>query len=205
MNNSDKNQVLDLDSDSEEMNKKKENPVPQHSIRILHRRGVIRVFVHLHRISEKLINYSPTRDYFYLDTFRHTKKFLLKFNYPYNIRVDTTDLEAELNHGILKCDIKIVNWGVLSEKHSIVSKKIKELRAAKKKTSVDNVQSLAPNKRKSKKRKANTNDITQQQSAKKLARGNSHNFNDNNKDNDEMVDDNQIITQKNKKRQKKKF
>lgn len=51
---------------------------PPYSCKVLGKAGVVRVSVTLHRIPHQCINFTPTEDHFYLDTFKYTKKLLLK-------------------------------------------------------------------------------------------------------------------------------
>lgn len=60
--------------------------------------------VTLHRIPPQLINYEPTPTRFHLDTLKDTKKFVLDFEYPDNVKVDTSkEPVAEFDRGILTC------------------------------------------------------------------------------------------------------
>lgn len=84
---------------------------PPYSCKVMWVKGVVRVSVNLQRISEKCINFTPTTERFYLDTFKFTKKYKLDFPYPQGIRVDATAPEASLEGGYLTTDLKIVDWG----------------------------------------------------------------------------------------------
>lgn len=95
---------------------------PPFSCKIMWVKGVVRVIVNLQRCSEKCINFTPTSDRFYLDTFKHTKKYKLDFIYPEGVRVDASAPEATLEAGILKTDLKVVDWaGAASQHAEIVS------------------------------------------------------------------------------------
>jgi hypothetical protein len=53
------------------------------------------------------------------------------FAYPHGIKVTATDAEATLEYGILKCELRITDWGQLATKHNEVVKKVAESRHTK--------------------------------------------------------------------------
>jgi hypothetical protein len=85
--------------------------VPNHGMKISMRKGMVRVHVDLHHISPKVINFKPTRTRFHLDTLRHSKKYLVDFEFPDNIQVDALAATANLEHGVLIAMLPIVDWG----------------------------------------------------------------------------------------------
>jgi len=91
---------------------------PPYSCKIMWVKGVVRVVVNLQRCSDKCINFTPTAERFYLDTFKHSKKYKLDFVYPHAVRVDASAPEATLEAGILKTDLKIVDWADAASQHA---------------------------------------------------------------------------------------
>jgi hypothetical protein len=96
---------------------------PPFSCKLMWVKGVVRIVVNLQRVSEKCINFTPATDRFYLDTFKHTKKYKLDFVYPHTVKVDASAPEATLEAGILKTELKVVDWADAASQHAeIVAK-----------------------------------------------------------------------------------
>jgi len=83
--------------------------VPPHSVKIRFVLKRLEISVHLLRtLPDKLINLNPTDIEFFLDTFKFTKKYYLRFKYPQGIKVDAEKAQAEFLYGILKVTFPIV-------------------------------------------------------------------------------------------------
>ncbi len=107
--------------------------VPPHSTRIYFSRGIFHVSVTLPRIPVSLINFEPTETKFHVDSMKFTKKYLLEFDFPSKIRVDASSASAELEFGILKCEMKIVDWGELTSQREALMKTKQKFRKNEKK------------------------------------------------------------------------
>lgn len=124
---------------------------PPYSCKLMWVKGVVRVIVNLQRVSDKCINFTPTSDRFYLDTFKHTKKYKLDFAYPHGVKVDASAPEATLEQGILKTDLRVVDWAEATKQHAeIVSAhqsmlKSRGIKAADEKEDKKAVQEAKPN------------------------------------------------------------
>jgi len=68
---------------------------PHHTVSVKFKSRTIVIKVRLPRISDKHINLWPTNSEFYLDTFKSTKKYLLKFPYPQNIQVNADQADVK--------------------------------------------------------------------------------------------------------------
>ena len=100
---------------------------PQYSYKLIYSRSLIEYTVRLAqtKLPDKYINYQPTQDKFYLDTFQHSTKYLLSEPYPGNITVDvSSEPVAELsytgNKSILTTRLPIVSWGQYNTKYQTV-------------------------------------------------------------------------------------
>lgn len=101
--------------------------VPAHSVKVRFKLKRIEVSVHLLRtMPVNAISLNPSASEFYMDTFKHTKKYYLRcvrkrseqqheifdltptrFKYPQGVKVDAEKAEAELLYGILKVTIPV--------------------------------------------------------------------------------------------------
>jgi len=68
---------------------------PNHSFRIRFKSRHIIIRVRLPLVPDKFVNLWPTNTEFYLDTFKYTKKYLLRFPYPRQIQVNADEAQVE--------------------------------------------------------------------------------------------------------------
>lgn len=116
---------------------------PPYSFKLLFVKGCIRFVVTLHKIIGKLINFQPTPTRFWLDTLKSTKKYVLDFEYPGGVTVITDpEPEAVFEHGILKVDLVVADWGELTKKRGeildIHNKRLLDIKNKKRKRSQKN-------------------------------------------------------------------
>uniref|UniRef100_A0A6B2LEG5 SHSP domain-containing protein n=1 Tax=Arcella intermedia TaxID=1963864 RepID=A0A6B2LEG5_9EUKA len=81
---------------------------PPHSQKVRFVLKRFEVKIRLPKISPKSINLAPTDTEFYMDTFKHTKKYMLRFPYPQNIKVNSQNVEATMEGEFLVVHLPIV-------------------------------------------------------------------------------------------------
>lgn len=80
---------------------------PPHNLHLNRFQNVVKCIITLHHIPDQCIKFEPTSTHVYLDTFKFSKKFLLRVPYPEEVEVDPENVEATLENGVLKCDFPI--------------------------------------------------------------------------------------------------
>eukprot|EP01125_Pyxidicula_operculata_P003774 TRINITY_DN1507_c0_g2_i1.p1 TRINITY_DN1507_c0_g2~~TRINITY_DN1507_c0_g2_i1.p1 ORF type:complete len:335 (-),score=134.93 TRINITY_DN1507_c0_g2_i1:312-1316(-) len=93
--------------EKDEQNLPENRVEPAHSLKIRFKLRKLIIRIHLHRVPDTAINVFATEKEFTLDTFKFTKKFYLKLQYPRNIQVDPNNSETTFEHGILQITFPI--------------------------------------------------------------------------------------------------
>jgi len=80
---------------------------PNHNIHLARKTSLVKCKVDLYRVPPQYVNFDPKPTYFYVDTLKWSKKFVLKKPYPEGVEVDPTDVEGIFDSGVLTCSLPI--------------------------------------------------------------------------------------------------
>jgi hypothetical protein len=82
--------------------------MPQYSIKRTYKNRKIRIKVRLQRVPDTAINLWPTPHEFYLDTFKYSTKYLLRFPYPFQIEVNVEKAKVDYIADYLHVEMPIL-------------------------------------------------------------------------------------------------
>ena len=107
--------------------------IPPYSLKILRMRNVVDISVTLHKIPQQYIDTDLTSTHFHLNTLKYSKKFNLDIDFPDNIVVDDSKLEAELISGVFKLRLPILssNLAPIAKPESRKKRKLEALKSIK--------------------------------------------------------------------------
>lgn len=81
---------------------------------------------HVSRIPEKIIKFEPSKTHLYIDTLKHSKKYILNIQHPYNILIDDSNndsIQADLiyhsHDAMLTCKLNVIDWNELKQKREL--------------------------------------------------------------------------------------
>eukprot|EP00796_Vickermania_ingenoplastis_P002217 gene2217-1382_t len=115
--------------------------VPNYHSELQYKRKLVMVDVVLHHVPPQKIDVSETNaSRLVVDTTKHTKKYRLVLPMPNGLRMNVEEGSFELDHGVLKCRIPVLNEEIpiaLQREWDSVQQKIREQRALRFKVSQD--------------------------------------------------------------------